>query len=189
MNSINQPQTGMQLYDAEGRRLYFTEDERRAFVAAAAKAPREVRTFCGVLHATGCRISEALALTAQHIDLSGRVVVFESLKKRRKGVYRAVPVPPELLDALDLVHGIRETQRRGQAKALLWPWSRMTAFRRVQEVIAAAGIPHGPHACPKGLRHGFGVQAVSRGIALNMVQKVAGACPAHHHCDLRERRG
>jgi hypothetical protein len=36
MNSINQPQTGMQLYDAEGRRLYFTEDERRAFLAAAA---------------------------------------------------------------------------------------------------------------------------------------------------------
>src|SRR3954467_1025219 len=117
-------QTGMQLYDAEGRRLYFTEDERRAFVAAAAKAPREVRTFCGLLHATGCRISEALALTAQQIDLSGRVVVFESLKKRRKGVYRAVPVPPELLDALDLVHGIREAQRRGRVKALLWPWSR-----------------------------------------------------------------
>src|SRR3954469_5739020 len=164
----------MQLFDAEGRRLYVTEDERRAFVAAAAKAPREVRTFCGVLHATGCRISEALALTAQQIDLSGRVVVFESLKKRRRGVYRAVPVPPELLDALDLVHDIREAQRRGQAKTLLWPWSRMTAFRRVQEVIAAAGIPDGPHACPKGLRHGFGVQAVSRGIALNMVQNWLG---------------
>src|SRR3954447_5881609 len=62
MDSLNQPQTGMQLYDAEGRRLYLTEDERRAFIAAAAKAPHEVRTFCGVLHATGCRISEALAL-------------------------------------------------------------------------------------------------------------------------------
>jgi hypothetical protein len=51
----------MQLFDAEGRRLYCTEEERRAF--AAAKAPREVRTFCGTLHATGCRISDALALT------------------------------------------------------------------------------------------------------------------------------
>ena len=56
-------------------------------MAAAAKAPREVRTFCGVLHAIGCRISEALALTAQQIDLSGRVVVFESLKKRKRGVF------------------------------------------------------------------------------------------------------
>src|SRR3954452_17180811 len=174
MNSLNQPRAGMQLYDAEGRRLYFTEDERRAFVTAAAKAPREVRTFCGVLHGTGCRISEALALTVQQIDLSGRVVVFESLKKRKRGVFRAVSVPPELLDTLDMVHGLREAQRRGQTKALLWPWSRMTAFRRVQEVIQRRGIPVAPHACPKGRWHGFGVQAVSRGIALNMVQKWLG---------------
>jgi integrase/recombinase XerD len=71
LNGINQLQTGMQLFDAEGRRLYLTEDERRAFVAAAAKAPREVRTFCATLHATGCRISEALALSADRIDLTG----------------------------------------------------------------------------------------------------------------------
>ena len=174
MNSLNQPQTGMQLYDAEDRRLYLTEDERRAFIAAAAKAPREVRTFCGVLHATGCRISEALALSADHIDLSGRVIVFASLKKRKRGVFRAVPVAPELLDTLDLVHGIREAPRRGRTGAVLWPWSRMTAFRRVQEIMTVAGIPDGPHACPKGLRHGFGVPAVSRGIALNMVQKWLG---------------
>ena len=109
----------MQLYDAEDRRLYFTEEERRSFLQAAAKVPREVRSFCSVLQATGCHISEALALTADRVDLTGQVIVFESLKKRRGGVYHAVPVPPELLDTLDLVHGIREAQRRGQAKALL----------------------------------------------------------------------
>ena len=52
MNGSNQPLHCMRLFDAEGRRLYFTEEERRAFLAAA-KAPREVRTFCGTLHATG----------------------------------------------------------------------------------------------------------------------------------------
>ena len=77
----------MQLFDDDGRRLYFTEDERRAFMVAAAKAPREVRSFCAVLHATGCRISEALALMPGNIDLSGRMIVFETLKKRRKGVF------------------------------------------------------------------------------------------------------
>ncbi len=120
----------------------------------------------------------AISRTSHQIDPPGRVVVFESLKKRRRGVFRAVPVPPELLDMLDMVHGIREAQRRGRAaRVLLWPWSRMTGFRRVQEVIAAAGIADGPHACPKGLRHGFGVQAVSQGIALNMVQKWLGPPP------------
>ena len=62
----------MQLYDPEGRRLYFIEAERRAFLKAAALAPRAVRSFCGVLQATGCRICEALALTTERVDLAGR---------------------------------------------------------------------------------------------------------------------
>ena len=38
VNRLNQPQGGMRLFDAEGRRLYLSEEERRAFVLAAAKA-------------------------------------------------------------------------------------------------------------------------------------------------------
>src|SRR5688500_11795567 len=48
--------TTMQLHDAQGKRLYLTSEERVAFLAAAAKAARPVRTFCGVLHTTGCRV-------------------------------------------------------------------------------------------------------------------------------------
>jgi len=128
----------MQLYDSQGRHLYLTADERRAFIAAAVMADRPVRTLCTVLHDTGCRISEALALTPEHIDLSGRVVMFESLKKRRRGIYRAMPVPPTLLDTLDMVHGIREAQKRGggQSDRLLWSWTRNTAWRHVKTVMA-----------------------------------------------------
>src|SRR4051794_40426576 len=95
----------------EGHRKYLTREERARFLKAAEKADRETRTLCGVLAFTGCRISEALELTADRIDLAGGAIVFESLKKRRRGVFRAVPVPPQLLDALDLVHGIQEAQR------------------------------------------------------------------------------
>jgi integrase/recombinase XerD len=166
----------MQIVNDKGERLYFTEEQRKALLAAAAKAPREVRSFCSVLCFTGCRISEALALTAKSIDLSGKVVVIESLKKRKAGVHRQVPVPPELLDTLDMVHGIREIQKKGRARLneRLWTWSRMTAWRKMAALIKAAGIEDGPHASPKGLRHGFGVTAVSKGIALNMVQKWLG---------------
>src|SRR3954449_2955682 len=103
----------MQLYDSQGRHLYLTADERRAFIAAAVMADRPVRTLCTVLHDTGCRISEALALTSENIDPSDRALMSESLKKRRRGIYRAVPVPPALLDTLDMVHGIRAAQKRG----------------------------------------------------------------------------
>ena len=148
-----------ELIDRQGHRLYLTAAERLAFLTAAAKAPRDVRSFCEVLHFTGCRISEALALTVKRVDLDGQALVFETLKKRRSGVYRAVPVPPRLLDTLDLVHGVREA-RKGRGDPLLWDWSRTTAWRHVKAIMKAAGI-EGPHASPKGLRHGYGVASRS----------------------------
>jgi len=83
----------MRLYDLQGQRKYVTPAERKAFLQAAEGATEEVRTFCGTLVYSGCRISEALALTAARVDIGDGVLVIESLKKRRYGIYRAVPVP------------------------------------------------------------------------------------------------
>jgi integrase/recombinase XerD len=166
--------SGASLLDARGRRLYLTAAERAAVLDAARLAPRDVRTFVGLLHWSGARISEALAVTAGRVDLDAGVVVLETLKKRRGGVFRAVPVPPELLDMLDLVHDLRGAQRdAGRREARLWPWCRMTAWRRVRGVLEAAGVPEGPHRTAKGLRHGFGVAAVQR-VPLNVVSRWMG---------------
>ena len=169
------PSPGMRLHTAEGARKYLTAGERDAFLRQAELAPREVRTLCMTLAYAGCRLCEALALTADRVDLAAGVLVFESLKKRRTGIYRSVPVPPAVLETLNMVHGIREGQaRRGKGRGVrLWPWSRMTGWRAVHVVMAAAGLD-GPHASAKGLRHGFGVAAVSAGIPLNLVQKWLG---------------
>ncbi len=167
--------TGMGLHTAGGARKYLTASERDAFLRQADLADRPVRTLCMTLAYAGCRLSEALALTVDRVDLAAGVLTIESLKKRRSGIYRAVPVPPALLGALDMVHGVRELQsRRGRGRGdWLWPWSRMTGWRAVRGVMQAAGLD-GPHASPKGLRHGFGVAAVSAGIPLNLVQKWLG---------------
>jgi len=169
------PAAGIRLYTADGARKYVTAAERDAFLREAERADRQVRTLCMTLAYAGCRLSEALALTADRVDRAAGVLVFATLKKRQPGVYRAVPVPPALLDALDLVHGISERQaRRGKGRGeRLWPWSRMTGWRAVHAVMQAAGLD-GPQASPKGLRHGFGVAAVSAGIPLNLVQKWLG---------------
>jgi integrase/recombinase XerD len=161
--------TGMRLYDTQGHRLYLTGSERDDFRRAAEKAPREVRTYCHTLLYTGCRPSEALALTANRVDFQAQAITFESRKKRRPGIYRAVPVPAALLDALDLVHGIRDRQTR----ARLWTWSLKTAYTRIIEMMDAAGIA-GPQASPKGLRHGFGVACIEKSIPLNLVQRWLG---------------
>src|SRR6478672_13540331 len=74
------------LYDHDGHRKYLTPAERDAFLKAADDAEvREVRTFCATLAYTGCRISEALALTADRIDLKDGTIVIESAKKRQTG--------------------------------------------------------------------------------------------------------
>jgi integrase/recombinase XerD len=169
------PPTGMQLHTGDGLRKYLTAGERDAFLRAAEQADRPVRTLCMTLAYAGCRLSEALALTADRVDLAAGVLVFESLKKRRQGIFRSVPVPPALLDALDMVHGVREVQgRRGKGRGVrLWPGSRMTGWRAVHAVMLAARLD-GAAASPKGLRHGFGVAAVTAGIPLNLVQKWLG---------------
>jgi integrase/recombinase XerD len=144
------PATGLRLYTADGARKYVTAGERQAFLREAERADRLLRTLCMTLAYAGSRLSEALALTADRVDLAAGVLVFETLKKRQAGIYRAVPVPPALLDSLDLVHGIRELHaRRGKGGGIrLWPWSRMTGWRAVHTAMAAAGLD-GPQASPK----------------------------------------
>ena len=44
----------------------------------------------------------------------------------------------------------------------LWLQSKKTMHEKVSRVIAAAGISGGPHALPKGIRHGFFVHALRR---------------------------
>ena len=79
---------------------------------AAEVADRQVRTLCMTLAYAGCRLSEALALTADRVDLSAGVLTIESLKKRRTGVFRSVPVPP--CPARDVGHGARHPRAAGR---------------------------------------------------------------------------
>jgi integrase/recombinase XerD len=172
------------LYDALGRRLYLTPGEQDAFLRTALGHDRPVRTFCSLLYYTGCRISEALHVTPRRVDFADQVIIVESLKKRRKGVYRAIPVPPSLLDTLDMVHGLTEIQRRNRRRELnqpLWSWSRTTAWRRVVAVMKNAEISEGPHRVPKGLRHGYAINALNKGVPLNMVSKWMGHQTASQH--------
>ena len=94
-------------------------------MVAAAKEDRTTRTSCEVLAHSGCRISEALALTPEAVDTAAGTLVFETLKKRKSGVYHAVPVPPALLQMLELAHGLQE--KRVKKTEPLWDFGRTTA--------------------------------------------------------------
>ena len=57
----------IRLFNAEGGRLYVSADERARFLAAAAEESPVHHVFCHLLHFTGCRPSEGLALTPQRV--------------------------------------------------------------------------------------------------------------------------
>ena len=132
-----------------------------------------MRSFCWMLAVTGCRISEALSLTRMNIDFEAGHVIIQSLKKRGKRLFRAIPLPADYLQLLR-----RWFQAQPPGGERLWPWSRMTGYRRICEVMTAARIS-GSYATPKGLRHGFGVRAIQSNVPLTLVQKWLG------HADIK----
>jgi integrase len=125
------------------------------------------RTLLYVLAYTGCRLSEALALTPHQFDADSRTLTFRTLKRRRI-VHRALPVPDHLVAVL------AQLARCGEGP--FWPVHRSAAWRWSKLAMRNAGI-HGPMASPKGLRHSFGVRAGSRNIPLPLLQRWMGhAC-------------
>jgi len=173
MTDAVQPAASL-IYDRAGNRKYLTATERGAFLQSLSTMEPEVRSFCRVLAYTGARVSEGLALTYGRIDTSAKLVVLESLKKRRRGVFRAIPLPDELLAELDSVHGLLVHHDDPAARSRrLWPWCRTFAWSRVKEGMALAHVV-GPQATPKGLRHAFAVTALQSGIPINLVRRWLG---------------
>jgi integrase/recombinase XerD len=161
------------MLDSRGQRLYLTQQERLAFLQQARRATLPERALCETLTFTGCRLSEALALTPASLDCERGVLVFRTLKKRHMRQFRAVPVPACLIALL------QELQTKTGHKQRYWHWSRTTSWRRIKGIMLAAHIRSGPHASPKGLRHAFGLSAVSAGVPVTTVMTWLGhASPA-----------
>ena len=149
-------------YDPEGRRKYLTREEGRRFLKCVRKLPRAQALFCLTIYYSGMRISETLALTAQDIDHSTKVVRVRSLKKRANREFRRIPLPDSLLSSLQQI-----TVEPGGGR--LWNFSRTTGWRIIKRAMAEAGLA-GIQATPKGLRHAFGVRGAVARIPLNLLQ-------------------
>ena len=147
---------GMTLYDGRGGRKYLTLDERSAFASAALRYSTPIQLFCLTLLYTGARISEVLALTPTRIDQANNAIVFETLKRRKAGVFRAVPVPPELIVRICGFVDFLTRPPGGEEEPRIWSWGRTTAWKNVKAVMKSARI-HASLATPKAARHAFGV--------------------------------
>ncbi len=162
------------LFDGRGRRKYLVPIERTAFLRAALTAGGQTATLCAVLTFTGARISEVLALTPLDLDEANGTINVETLKRRKRGIIRAVPVPRELFLYLDGVHGWQEARDHAiGANRRLWTFSRTTAWRRVRYVAHLANNPQYLRS-PKVLRHAFGVDARIKGVPIELIKICLG---------------
>lgn len=167
-------QAGTSLFGPTGARKYLNAADRRRFTKAAGRAPLKIQLFCLVLNLTGGRISEILALTPAAIDIDSAAANIVTLKRRKRGIVRQVPLPRSVVSKLDRVFHLRQRQRDpDSACRRIWRWSRTTGWRRIKEVMATANIV-GLHATPKGLRHGFGVNAFQSLVPPHLVQRWMG---------------
>ena len=156
------------MFDRQGSRKYVNDAERRAFFKASGDETDAARqAFCLTMFYTGCRISEALNLTAGRVDLSEKSLTFETLKRRKRGLFRSVPIP----DSLAALFG--ELLTDASPASRVWPYSRPTAYRMVKTRMTQAGIA-GAMASPKGLRHGFAIACIAKTIPLPTIQKWLG---------------
>lgn len=108
------------------------------------------------------------------IDIESGAVGIETLKRRKRGIVRQVPLPPDLLRELEREFNLSKAQHDPDlANVRIWRMSRTTAWRRIKTVMLRAKIV-GSQASPKGLRHAFGVHAIQSGVPVTLLQRWLG---------------
>jgi integrase/recombinase XerD len=161
------------LYAPNGCRKYLNHAERQRALGAMTLLKFDQSLFALTLAWTGARVSEVLALTPASFQLECGTVAIQTLK-RRKHCVREVPIPPALMTELDRHFGIARAQGDLEsAHRRLWPWCRSTAWRIIKRVMHQSGII-GNQACPRGLRHAFGVGTLQASVPITLVQRWLG---------------
>lgn len=163
----------LSLYAADGSRKYVNRHERgRALALMGGLEPSEA-LFALTLAWTGARVSEVLAVAATSFQIEIGIVTLRTLK-RRKLAMREVPIPPQLMDALNQHFRLALRQQDpDEAGRRLWRWHRVTAWRLIKRVMSQSGV-RGLRASPRGLRHGFAVGSLQSGVPLTLIKRLLG---------------
>ena len=119
-------------------------------------------------------LNEAFALMLKRLKILVRQqIVFETLKRRQWGLFRAVPVPTELIDRLISSTGQHDSSRDLRRYDRIWGFGRTSAWKKLKQMMLAAGVDPCV-AKPRAQRHAFGDKAVQQKIALSLVKRWLG---------------
>lgn len=158
-----------------------TVDEvSRLLKACSGQRPIDVRNraLLELLYGTGARISEAVSLAIDDIDLDADQPIVRVMGKGRKE--RIVPLGTYACQALQryLVTVRPQFASRGQGSPALFlntlgrPLSRQSAWGVLRQIAAAAGIDR--RVSPHTLRHSFATHMLEGGADVRVVQELLG---------------
>lgn len=123
-----------------------------------------------LLWQTGCRISEALALTPQDIDWNFKQIRITTLKRRGKAD-RHIPLKEELLGAL----GVYINTYKLTATDRLFSMTPQAVHQELKGILAAQNMPNWIHI--HTFRHSFAVNCLAQGMNISTLKEVLGhAC-------------
>ena len=164
--------TDFSLYDVHGQRKYLNRLERKRFFICTQDLPLEKKILCQLIYFTGARISEVMELHLRQIDFADQSVIFRTLKQRKeKIVYRLIPVPMRLMGYIrNFIEFAQVSEKRlFNLDERLLSFSVRSASRYIKSAMICAEIKE-PRSCARGLRHGFAVHTISRGVPLTQLQ-------------------
>ncbi|GIG26165.1 site-specific tyrosine recombinase XerD [Cellulomonas denverensis] len=160
-----------------------TEEVERLLDAASlgeGPLPLRDRALLELLYSTGARISEAVGLDVDDLDLTpGRAAVRLFGKGRKE---RVVPVGAYAVEAVEayLVRArpVLAAAGRGGSRVFLntrgGPLSRQSAWAVLHTAAQRAGLPASVHVSPHTLRHSFATHLLAGGADVRVVQELLG---------------
>ncbi|HCF59723.1 MAG TPA: site-specific tyrosine recombinase XerD [Myxococcales bacterium] len=158
--------------------VFLTLDEVERLLAAPddkQPAGQRDRAMLEVMYATGLRVSEAVGLTTEDVNLRDGYLVAQG----KGGKERIVPLGEYAIEFVKRwLEGGREALRKGRTARALFIGPRGTALTRqgvwkiIRRYALAAGIKK--QISPHKLRHSFATHLLERGADLRAVQAMLG---------------
>lgn len=147
---------------------YFTADEARMILSDSLRQTDYDIYFLSLfLWNTGCRVSEALGVRVEDLDLIGKALRVNTLK--RKGHTRVLPLQNGFIGEIALWINIKGLKRSDY----LFDFSRKTAYNYVREACEFSGI-RDERAHPHTWRHSFAVNCVTQGVPVTVLKEFLG---------------
>jgi integrase len=147
---------------------YFNQDEIRSILSEELRQEDYCSWFlCLFLWNTGLRVSEALSVKVEDIDLMGRVLTVRTLK--RQNHIRVIPLQNGFVGEISLWIN-QQTLKR---KDFLFSFNRITAFNKVRKACRLAGL-NDDRDHPHTFRHSFAINCIVQSVPVTVLREWLG---------------